>query len=191
MYQIQTTPGIIIDSRPYGEAGKILSIFTRDFGLVQVTAQGIRFEKSKLRYQAREYSLGDFSLVRGKEYWRLTSAREQSGPRSDNLKFRARICLLLRRLIHGEEPREEVFEVIRNSFGFMDLESGLALEHSSTLESLTVARILHWLGYIGDDGEFNDHIRSLDISPDRLDLLKGKQDFLIRHINKALRESQM
>lgn len=191
MYQIQTTPGIIIYSRPYGEAGKILSIFTRGFGLVQVTAQGIRFEKSKLRYQTREYSLGDFSLVRGKEYWRLTSAQERSGPRKDNLKFRARICFLVKRLIHGEEPKEEVFEVIGNSFVFMDLETNLTPEQSSTLESLTVARVLHWLGYIGEDGEFNDHVRSLDISPERLDLLKGKRDFLIRHINKALRESQM
>jgi chromosome segregation protein len=74
MHPIHTTPGFIIDSRPYGEAGKLLSIFTRDFGLVTTSASGIRFEKSKLRYHSQDYSFGSFSLVRGKELWRLTSA---------------------------------------------------------------------------------------------------------------------
>ena len=50
MHPIHTTPGFIIASRPYGETGKILSIFTRDIGLVGAVAQGIPFEKTKIRY---------------------------------------------------------------------------------------------------------------------------------------------
>ncbi len=76
MYAIHTTPGFIIESRPRGEAGKLLSIFTRDLGLVLASAQGIRLEKSKLRYHSQEYSFGEFSFVRGKEFWRLTNANE-------------------------------------------------------------------------------------------------------------------
>ncbi len=76
MYSIQTTPGFIIDSRAYGEAGKMLFIFTRDLGLVMAVAQGIRFERSKLRPFTQDYSFGEFSFVRGKEMWRLTSAQE-------------------------------------------------------------------------------------------------------------------
>ena len=75
MHPIHTTPGLIIHSRPYGEAGKLLSIFTRDFGLVLANAQGIRLEKSKLRPFIQDYSFGIFSLVKGKELWRLTSAQ--------------------------------------------------------------------------------------------------------------------
>jgi recombinational DNA repair protein (RecF pathway) len=77
MYTIHTTPGFIIGSRPSGEAGKLLSIFTQDLGLIRATAQGIRFEKSKLRPFIQDYSVGIFSFVRGKEFWRLTSAQEQ------------------------------------------------------------------------------------------------------------------
>lgn len=80
MHAIHTTPGFIIESRPLGEAGKLLSIFTRDLGLVWAIAQGIRLEKSKLRYHSQEYSFGEFSFVRGKEFWRLTSAGEVSAP---------------------------------------------------------------------------------------------------------------
>ena len=75
-YTIITTPGFIIGSRPRGEAGKLLSIFTRDLGLVLASAQGIRLEKSKLRYAARDYSFGEYSFVKGKEFWRLTDARD-------------------------------------------------------------------------------------------------------------------
>src|SRR3989338_4347951 len=77
MNPIHTTPGFIIASRPYGETGKILSIFTRDIGLVGAVAQGIRLEKSKLRYHTQDYSFGTFSFVRGRELWRLTDARDQ------------------------------------------------------------------------------------------------------------------
>ena len=52
----------------------MISIFTRDLGLVFASAQGIRFEKSKLRPFTRDYSFGQFSFVKGKEYWRLTGA---------------------------------------------------------------------------------------------------------------------
>ncbi|MEK9177832.1 MAG: recombination protein O N-terminal domain-containing protein, partial [Patescibacteria group bacterium] len=83
MYSITTTPGFIIDSRPYGEAGRLMSIFTRELGLVRATAQGIRLEKSKLRYSSQLYSFGIFSFVCGKEFWRLTNAREQSRNEAD------------------------------------------------------------------------------------------------------------
>src|SRR5690349_10081885 len=75
MYSIITTEGFIIDSRPSGEAGKLLYIFTKDHGLVMATAQGIRLEKSKLRYFIQDYSFGVYSFVKGKEYWRLTNAQ--------------------------------------------------------------------------------------------------------------------
>jgi DNA repair protein RecO (recombination protein O) len=112
MHTIHTTEGFIIDSRPYGEADKLLSIFTRDFGLVMATAQGIRLEKSKLRYYCQDYSFGTFSLVRGKEFWRLTSAQGSDAPQpaAPAEPLFARIAQLLRRLIHGEEPVPGLYE---------------------------------------------------------------------------------
>jgi recombinational DNA repair protein (RecF pathway) len=203
MHQIHTTPGFIIQARPYGEAGKLLSIFTRDFGLITAAAQGIRLEKSKLRYYTQEHALGLFSLVKGREMWRLTSAGSlasfmfHSGgallvpdisPRKD---FIARVALLLRRLLQGEEGRPEVFDAVQSCFQFMNVCQSLTDDRLATLESLLVARILHWLGYIGDDNDLNDHMRSFGINTGLLDVLDVKRAILNKHINKALKESMM
>ena len=136
MHAIHTTPGFIVGTRPYSDAGRILTIFTRDFGLIYATAQGIRLEKSKLRYYTQEYSFGTYSLVRGKEFWRVTSATtniEQlkdflSADRSEMIErfdtstiklfengkqeLIARIALLLKRLLQGEDPHPELFDIV-------------------------------------------------------------------------------
>jgi len=202
MYSITTTPGFIINSRPYGEAGKMLSIFTRDLGLVTATAQGIRLEKSKLRYYAQVYSFGQYSFVRGKEYWRLTSAQNlfedeningdglTVGDKKENLEFIARIALILNRLLHGEEVNRELFHCIYECYRFLQKEK-LSNEQMQTLESITVARILHLLGYIGNDDELNEYFKSNIISITILEKLVSKRTIINKHINKALKESHL
>jgi recombinational DNA repair protein (RecF pathway) len=198
MYAIHTTPGFIIHSRPHGEAGKTLSIFTRDLGLVLAAAQGIRLEKSKLRYHAQEHSFGVFSLVRGKEVWRLTSAMDADpsvssvapGDRAPH-ELIVRLAALLRRLLHGEEAHPELFSRLEECLRFVRAHPELGQEHMKTLESLAVLRILHALGYIGADGEVAPYIGLDPISADLLDAAAAKRSLMNQHINKALRESHL
>ncbi|MES2216342.1 MAG: recombination protein O N-terminal domain-containing protein [Patescibacteria group bacterium] len=195
MYAIRTTPGFIIDSRPTGEAGKLLSIFTRDLGLVLATAQGIRFEKSKLRYHTQEYSFGNFSFVKGKEFWRLTSAAEGEGE-SQNIhtktqEFFARLALLLRRLLHGEEPHPELFDVLEGSRQFIISSPALTDDQMKTLESLVVLRTLHSLGYIGKDAGLTQYVQSTEITPTLLEEASKSRTLINQHINKAFKESQL
>jgi DNA repair protein RecO len=205
MYQIHTTPGFIIDSKPYGEAGKLLSIFTRDLGLVTATAQGIRFEKSKLRYHAQDYSMGMFSLVRGKEFWRLTSAASDSGNSAvGDLKIGnskgqseliARLAFLLKRFLNGEERHSELFEVVESGLDFLKKENGnLKGEELKTLESVLVLRILDQLGYIGNIGHLSSIEGEIKTSPLSLKLLQdaaANRSRLNQHINQALKESHL
>ncbi len=208
MHAIHTTPGFIIDSRPYGEAGKLISIFTRDFGLVIATAQGIRFEKSKLRYHSQDYSFGSFSLVRGREFWRLTSAAEK-GSRSGAVsredimsqparELVARLALLLRRLLQGEEANPQLFACIESAGAFIHghgMKTGSAKElddeRLKTLESLTVIRMMHCLGYIGDTAGLNGHVGSAELSVAMLDELGPKRAAMNRAVNAALKETHL
>ena len=198
MYSIRTTPGFIIDSRPYGEAGKMLSMFTRDLGLVVATAQGIRLEKSKLRYNAQEYSFGEFSLVRGKEFWRLTSAANGKIVAPEGRvasELIARIAMLLRRLLHGEEAHPELFDAVMTSVEFVcdpaSPPSSLSGEQSKTLESLIVLRILHALGYIGNNDGMSDLVDNSRITLEILGDAAPKRAAMNQHINKALHESHL
>jgi len=74
MYSVYTTAGFVLGSAERGEANKIYSIYTKDFGLVRASAQAVRLEKSKLRYNLDDFTHGHFSLVRGKELWKLTGS---------------------------------------------------------------------------------------------------------------------
>ncbi len=195
MYAITTTPGFIIESRPRGEAGKLLSIFTRDLGLVMATAQGIRLEKSKLRYHSQEFSLGEFSFVRGKEFWRMTNAQEHGGETSKlgglPSMLISRIALLLRRLLHGEEAHPELFQHIESSVTFLSGAHELTSEQLRTLESVIVFRMLHLLGYIGTDKEIDQQIISSELRLELLNTAEGQRMNINKHINKALRESHL
>lgn len=207
MYAITTTPGFIIESRPRGEAGKLLSIFTRDLGLVLASAQGIRLEKSKLRYHSQEYSFGEFSFVRGKEFWRLTSANGDSRRSTLRVVRRVdlrneqeligRIALLLRRLLHGEEPHPELFEHLEGSTRFLfdhndqNREAGLSIKQFEILESIIVFRILHLLGYIGNDKNLDPRLIAGQLSIEFLDEVAEQKGNINRHINKALKESHL
>jgi hypothetical protein len=214
MYAIHTTPGFIIDSRPRGEASKLLYIFTRDLGLVMATAEGIRLEKSKLRYHTREYTFGTFSFVRGKEFWKLTSAgglgddrgreaevRQGGTSSSDSYiiydirrgkgeAFFVQIALLLRRLLHGEEPHPELFKTLDTCREFFEHHL-LNEEHLKALESVTVLRILHSLGYVGNSADIHPYVASTEINLDQLQAGVAVRQVINQHINRALKESQL
>lgn len=192
MHAVHTTPGFIIDSRPYGEAGRVLSMFTRDFGLVTATAQGIRLEKSKLRYHVQEYSLGTFSLVRGQEYWRLTSA--QGGEyeiNRESLEMVSRVALILRRLVQGEDPNEALFESVSALFSYVSASKPTSDKILKPLESLTVIRILNALGYVGNEKNLSEFVASDDFTPDLITAAGKNLALVNKTINSALRESHL
>jgi hypothetical protein len=205
----------------------MLSIFTRDFGLVTAVAQGIRLEKSKLRYYVQNYSFAVFSLVRGKEFWRLTSAASggdgfldtnisaqhdlrdrllgnsscsrqsrSQGPSSSSpplatQELIAKIAALLKRLLQGESPHPELFDIVHSCEIFLNGADGISEDQMRSLESLTVLRMLHSLGYVGKEDQFSGYLRSADLSLDSLDGVAGFRQLMNKHINSALKESHL
>lgn len=152
-YHIYTTKGLILSERAYKEADKLYTILTRDLGLVRASALGVRKEASKLRGNLSPLSLSKVSLVRGKEYWRLTSAEvlKKLLPSAEV----ARPLALLERLVQGESSHPELFDAIEG-----------VLEKSSEdklLELRLVSQILFHLGYL----------RESDLALSKVDLIKA------------------
>lgn len=189
-HHIYTTPGFIVHSAPHGEAGKFYLLFTRDLGMIGTTAQGVRLSQSKLRYHTQDYSYGLFSVVRGKEVWRMTGAKEIEGigllPVS-NRKLFVRIISLLKRLLHGEEKNEKLFEIVEKLYMYLASSSD-SLEY---IEYITVLRILDCLGYLSHGAIFKDLISNTDITDDLLVQVENDKDIIIEEINNALKESQL
>lgn len=195
MHDIHTTDGLVIYSRPQGEANRLVYVFTKGFGLIVAIAQGIRFEKSKLRYNVQDYTFSTFSLVHGKEFWRIVGASELIlGNKSDQKTKQAilsRISQILIRFVQGEEKREDIYECLLNFSVFIDDHTDLKEEVLTTSESLLLIRILYRLGYVGKSQDYNEFILDTHFDPKNIETLITKRADINRIINSSLKESHL
>jgi recombinational DNA repair protein (RecF pathway) len=187
-YSVYTTHGFILGSSQSGEASKIYTLYTEEFGLIHAKAQSVRLLSSKLRFNLEEYSYGLFSLVKGREIWRLTGVENKTS----NIIYphiNARILNLVRRLVQGEEKNEKLFK----SLLFMnEIEKLKSFDSESLIafESLVLVYALSSLGYL--DAKMLLGIEG-DIAPsvDHVGIIKAKKREVVSEINKALMETQL
>jgi len=194
MHHIYHTHGFVLSSRNVGEANKILMIYTREIGLVRAVVQGIRLNKSKLRFTLQDLSYVNVDLVKGKEIWRVTSAKPISSfslarRNTKSLILITRVSKLLERLCPGEVSNEEIFDDLIQALYILD-NTEIDPQSRLALELHLILRIMNSLGYIGDSDILSKYLSSsFDISKTE-SLLKERQS-IISHINKALTESQL
>lgn len=163
-YHIYTTRGIALSEKAFGEADRVYSILTRELGLIKARAIGVRKASSKLRGSIEPFSLSSISLVRGKEYWRLTSA--ESIKKISSSQVVAKPLALIEKFVQGEVSHPELFDVVE--------EAVLSLEPNDEMfEIRLVSKILFHLGYLKEK-----------------DLVLGKK-FLIKAINEGIQASHL
>lgn len=133
---IYQTEGIVLSKKDFGEAERVYNIYTERFGMITAVAQGVRLLKSKLRYSLDLFAYGNFSLVAGKEIWRITDADEIGKISDGNLSLFSRIAGFLLRMIKGEERDDFIWQKVKNLFLF------------GADEAEILAEILHNLGYM-------------------------------------------
>ena len=163
-YHIYTTRGVVLAERPMREADRVYSILTRDFGLIRATATGVRKEASKLRGALEPFVLSSISLVRGKEYWRLTSA--ESIQNISSAPAIARPLALLEKLVQGEAHHSELFDAVEQSIIVPEA-------NNEMFEIRLVSIILFHLGYLKES----------DLTLDKKALIKA--------INEGLQASHL
>ena len=193
MHHIYHTEGLILGNTNYGEAGKYYSIFTRDLGMIYASAQGVRKLSSKLRFVLQDFSYVKIDFVRGKDFWRITSASktnmlESVSQKKETLEVFSNISRLLKRLLVGEDKNEALFVDLLN--GLTILEKCETQEDLHNIEAIIVLRILNNLGYIGE----NQVLKTLIKSPFEKDLIFtiGKSRAkILSEINKALQETHL
>jgi DNA repair protein RecO len=191
-HRIYHTEAFVLKHRLRGEDSKLLYLFTPDFGLILVVAQGVRKQASKMRPNIPDYSYGHYSLVRGREFWRLVSAEKRGDfdfavSSLGKREIVGNIFNLLL-LLSGEEESSEVFEDLKQALGWLSrLKSDDALLMPA--EKLLVLRLLSHLGYLKAD-EVLDALVEGEWSEDKLKKLVDPltSQHSASYINKVLRE---
>lgn len=140
---VYKSKGIVLRSIRYGEADRILDLYTRDAGLVSAIAKGIRRTKSRFGGRLEPLSCVDFLAYEGRSLDTITQAevlRSFHGIREDlaSLETAGGIVAATRALAGGDEADRRVFNLLYNALdtlegraeGRRSVESAFALKLS-------------------------------------------------------------
>ncbi|MBI4138208.1 MAG: DNA repair protein RecO [Candidatus Wildermuthbacteria bacterium] len=141
------TQGVILQRKDVGEAHRVFTVFTKEFGKVLVWAVSERKIGSKLRGGLELFSLSHLEFVEGKERRVLVEAiclEQQVFLKNDLRKIQAAqgMCEFLDRLVGEEQGDLELWDLLRSSFAELK-------DHGSpkAVYSLFVSRALEAAGY--------------------------------------------
>lgn len=194
-YQTYQTTAVVLKGTDLKEANRYYHLLTREFGVVQASAQAVRVERSKLRYSLQELSLVEVSLVRGKE-WRVVGSRlpehwwKEFGGEREKLRLVAQFCALIARLSPGEGQNLYLFDTLLESVKALKFLSGGKRE-LLLCELLSVSRFLYSLGYLPLREEYKGFLGSCVCSEQELSGVSLLEKSLLRDVNMALRESHL
>ena len=123
---VYRSKGIVLRSIRYGEADRILDLYTREAGLVSAIAKGIRRTKSRFGARLEPLSCVDFLAYHGRTLDTVTQAevlRSFRGVREDLAGFEAAAGMVqsVRILSGGDEADRRVFNLLYNGLDTLEL----------------------------------------------------------------------
>ncbi len=125
--------GINLKGMPMGESDRLVTVLTREYGLVRAIAPGARKHKSKLAGRSGLFVVNEALFIKGKSLDKLVQAetvRSFPGLSKDLAKLTASQYLaeIVLSLALSEQPQEELYYLL--------------IEHLSRIESATTAQVL-------------------------------------------------
>ncbi|MCP2732439.1 DNA repair protein RecO [Limnofasciculus baicalensis] len=143
--------GINLKSMPLGEADRLVTILTKEFGLIRVVAPGARKQKSKLAGRMGLFVVNELLLAKGRSLDKITQAEtlESYPGLSKHLsKLAASQYLAELVLCHAlsEQPQVELFDLLNEHLRRID---ELPNKTGSQLEiSLVIAYLSHGIFHL-------------------------------------------
>ncbi len=191
MYAIYQTEAFILESRSRREADRSFSLYTEEFGLIRATAVAVRKMESKLRPHLCDFSLVSVSLVRGKDQWRMVSARRKGNLpdfKSPCGKSFIRALSLVSRLVRGERLDPKLFVILHSAYSIL---SDDGVTEALAFEIGLVLKILHELGYVDPIDPFADFIKNEEFSRETISGFAPFARRAVALVNSSIRESQL
>lgn len=199
MHHIYTSESIVLRRKPQ-DSSAYYYILTKDLGLIQARAQGVRSAHSRLKGALQEFSLSTIAYVHGKGGWKITTAIPDKNfyfvaeTISDPLSFKriqlvmSKISDCLIRMIPGEEKSTEIFMVIKSGF------DALVSMYTSTqsIELIILIRVLFVLGLVVNDEITKPLLEGTDVFTEELySYVETHKKSLISVVNNGFKESQL
>ena len=121
MFLHYRTQGFILKKTNRGEADRIFTIYTKDFGKLEILCKAIRKISSKLRSGTELFYLSEIEFIQGKTHKTLTDViLIESFPilRKDpeRLSIAYRISEVLDNLVKGQEADEGIWKLLNETF---------------------------------------------------------------------------
>lgn len=121
MFTHYRTQGFILKKTDQGEADRIFTVFTSDFGKLELLARAVRKIKSKLRAGLEIFYLSEIEFIQGKAYKTLTDAilidNFKNLRRSlARMTVASKISEVFDGLVKGQEPDEKLWQLLSENF---------------------------------------------------------------------------
>ncbi len=157
-----TSEGIVLARRNFGEADRILVVYSKNFGRISLIAKGIRRPKSRKRGHVEVFSLLNFQASAGHGLDMMTEA-ELIDDYGEIRKSLNKISLayyfseVLGRITHEGEPNIELFDLILKYLNKLKKTNGLRALRMSFISELLIL-----LGYWPEGKELEDPDKELE-----------------------------
>ncbi len=121
MFVHYRTTGLIFKKDDRGETDQLFTIYTKDFGKLEILGKAIRKISSKLRSGAEPFYLSEIEFIQGKTQKTLTDTiliNKFGNLRKDlkRLRIAYRISEVLDNLIKGPEVDEKIWQMLDETF---------------------------------------------------------------------------
>lgn len=183
--------GIVIARTGAGEGSSRVLLYTDTIGSVYALAKSAREERSKLRPHLLEGTHGTFTLVKGRDTWRVTGATDtqnvffELGERAAAKEAAARVLSSVKQFIRGDGPDPTAFEALSGFFTFLP---SVADEAIPAAECIAVLKMLSALGYVREGTDAAAFVSS-GYDAETLARAAAARAPLLRAVNEAIAAS--
>jgi len=127
MFVHHRTSGFILKKVDRRETDQLLTIYTKDFGKLEILAKAIRKISSKLKSGAEIFYLSEIEFIQGKTRKTLTDAiliEKFENLKKDlkRIKIAYKISEFLDNLISGQEPDQKIWRLLLETFNKLNTE---------------------------------------------------------------------
>lgn len=152
MFTHYRTQGLIFKKEDRGTADQLFTIYSKEFGRLEVLGRAIRKISSKLRSAADIFYLSELEFIQGKAYKTLTDAvviKKFGNLKKDLKKFQIanKISEVLDDLIKGQEPDEKIWQLLNETFEKLNSCQSVKLPNYQSLYYYFLWNFLSFLGY--------------------------------------------